>query len=136
MKKILLTCLVTVLTTGMAYAATPCNQFEIKIINKLSDDLLVTTIDLKGADLQPGGIQKIGSDEAQVFTVNGSSDNTVMNGVFVFHTISIPSKNVKIKFDLKNLGLICEHTDQTPASDLPVEKTRLPGKVEYTISGK
>ena len=136
MKKIQILLLTTLLSTGMVFAGTPCNQFEIKISNKFSDDLLVTTIDLKGADLQPGGIQKIGSEKSQVFTVNGSTENTAMNGEFIFHTISLPSKTVKIKFDLNNAGLICEHTDQSPESDLPVEKTRLPGKVEYTINSK
>lgn len=59
-----------------------------------------------------------------------------MNAEFVFHTISLPSKEVKIQFALKNSKIICEHTDKTPASDYSVEKTRLPNKVEYVIFNK
>ena len=136
MNKIKLACLVSLLSTSIAYATTPCDGFEFKLKNNLADDLLVTTIQLHGADLQPGGIQKIASKTTQAFTVNSSKADVPMNGEFVFHTISLPVKTVKIQFDLKNVGLICEHSDHSPASDYSVEKTRLPGSVNYTISNK
>ena len=133
MKKITSAILISLISTGMAYAATPCEQFEVKISNNTSDNLLVTTIKLDGADLQPGGIQKIDSKQTQVFTVNGSSDKA-MSGEFVFHSLDLPSKLVKINFELQNYGVVCQHTDKTPASDYAVEKTRVPGKVEYNIN--
>lgn len=134
--KIKLACFASLLFSGVISAATPCDGFELKIKNSLAEDILVTTINLNGAELQPGGIQKINSNNEQVFTVNNSAENVAMNGEFVFHTISLPSKSVKIQFDMKNLGLLCEHTDNTPSSDFEVSKTRLPGKVNYTISNK
>ena len=136
MNKIKLACLTSLFFTGVVSAAIPCDGFELKIKNSLADDLLVTTIKLHGAELQPAGIQKIDSKLEQVFTVNSSAENVPMVGEFVFHTISLPSREVKIQFDLKNSGLICEHTDNSPVSDYEVSKTRLPGKVYYTISNK
>lgn len=129
-------CFVSLLATNISYAAPPCDGFEIKIKNAVAEDLLVTTIKLKGADIQPGGIQKIGSKKTQVFTVNSSNTNRPMNGEFKFHTISLPSKSVKIQFGLKNVGLVCEHTERSPKSDYAVNKTRLPGSVDYTITNK
>jgi hypothetical protein len=134
LNKIKLACVVSLLSSSFAYAAPPCDGFELKIKNNLADDLLVTTIKLNGADLQPGGIQKIDGNTAQVFTVNSSTQDTPMIGEFVFHTISLPSKTVKIKFNLNNSLLVCEHTDNSPLSDYAVEKNRLPGSVNYTIS--
>jgi hypothetical protein len=136
MNKIKLACLATCLIGGIAQASTPCDGFEINVQNKLADNLLVTTIKLNGADLQPGGIQKIDAGSKQAFTVNKSTDGVPMKGTLVFHTLSVPSKEVKINFDLDNSGLVCQHTDTSPDSDYSVEKTRLPGKADYTISNK
>ncbi|TAL65212.1 MAG: hypothetical protein EPN84_01880 [Legionella sp.] len=136
MNKIKLACIVSLLSSSFAYASPSCDGFELKIKNNLADDLLVTTIKLNGADLQPGGIQKIDGKTAQVFTVNSSAENTPMVGEFVFHTISIPSKTVKINFNLNNTALVCQHDDKPVDSDYAVESTRLPGSVSYTISNK
>lgn len=136
MNKLKLACIASLLASGIAQATTPCNSFEIKVKNNLADDLLVTRIKLHGAEIQPGGLQKLDAKTEQVFTVNNSAEGVPMAGVLVFHTISLPSKEVKINFDLKNAGLICEHTDTSPESDYAVEKTRLPGKVNYSISNK
>lgn len=135
MNNLKLACIASLLAAGIAQAS-PCDGFEIKIKNHLADDLLVTRIHLDGANIQPGGIQKIDGHTEQVFSVSKSSDAIAMTGDFVFHTISLPSKEVKIKFNLQNSGVVCEHTDTSPDSDYSVEKTRLPGKVNYTISNK
>jgi len=136
LNKIKFACLVSLLSTSFVYSATPCDGFELKIKNNLADNLLVTTIKLNGAEIQPGGIQKIDGNTSQVFTVNSSAQDVPMVGEFVFHTISLPSKTVTIQFTLNNAGLICEHTDTSPTGDYSVEKTRLPGSVNYTISNK
>ncbi len=133
MNKLKLALIASLLTAGLAQASTPCNSFEIKVSNNLADDLLVTHIKFSGAELQPGGIQKLNSKTEQVFTVNKSTDGLPMTGDLVFHTLSLPSKVVKIQFNLQNATLICEHTDTSPESDYTVEKTRLPGKVHYSI---
>lgn len=136
MNKLKLACIASLLATGMAQASNPCDSFEIRVKNNLADDLLVTHIQLQGAEIQPGGIQKINSKTEQVFTINNTLEAMPMQGDLVFHTISLPSKEVKIQFNLKNSGLICEHNDTSPEGDYSVEKTRLPGKVDYSIANK
>ncbi|STX29872.1 Uncharacterised protein [Legionella beliardensis] len=136
MNKIKTICLPAILAAGLtanAFAAAPCDGFEIKIKNNLPDNLLVTQVRLSGAEIQPNGIQQIEGKSEQVFTVNKSAEKGLMSGEFVFHTVSLPSKEVKVQFDLKNETLICKHDDKTPAGDYPVDKTRLPNQVAYTI---
>lgn len=134
LNKIKLACLASLLSPCFVYAASPCDGFELKIKNNLADDLLVTTLRLHGAELQPGGIQKIDSKTAQVFTINSSIKDVPMTGEFVFHTISLPSKTVTIQFTLNNSSLFCEHSDTSPSGDYSIEKTRLPGSVNYIIN--
>ncbi|MGC1181728.1 hypothetical protein [Legionella sp.] len=134
MNKIKLACLASLLSSSVVSAASPCDGFELKIKNNLVDNLLITTLKLNGAELQPGGIQKIDSKTAQVFTINSSAKNVPMAGEFVFHTISLPSKTVTIRFSLNNSSFICEHTDTSISGDYSVEKIRLPGSVNYIIS--
>lgn len=133
MQKLRLACLALLLTTGLAQAATPCNGFEIKITNNTSDDLLINKIDLQGADIEPGGIEKLDAGSTQAFTVNNSQDGKKMQGNFEFHSISLPSKEVNIKFDLDNKEIFCEHNDTGSNGDYPVDTTRLVGNVTYTI---
>lgn len=134
MNKIKLACMASFLAAGLAQAATPCDGFQIKVKNQLADNLVVTHIKLKNAVIQPRGIQKINGKSEQIFTVNRSTASLPMVGELVFHTISLPSKKVKISFDLTNSGLVCEHNDTSPDGDFSLEKTRLPGKVNYTIT--
>lgn len=135
MNKMKSLCLPALLVAGLTTNAfaLPCDGFEIKVKNNLPDKLLVTQVRLNGADIQPGGIQQIEGKSAQVFTVNKSAEKGIMSGEFVFHTVSLPSKEVKVKFDLANEAVICNHTDKTPAGDYPVDKTRLPNQVLYSI---
>lgn len=124
------------LMSGLANAATPCNGFQIEIANKLADDLIGTKIKMSGAELQPNGIEKLPAKSSQVYTVNKSKEDVPMVGEFVYHTLSLPSKQVSIKFDLKNAKLVCEHNDQPQKSDYAIDKARYPNKVHYTISNK
>ncbi|KTD19098.1 hypothetical protein [Legionella jordanis] len=134
MKKFKLACVSSLLlAAGLAKAGNPCDSFEIKVKNNLADDLVVRKIQLQGADLQPGGIQKINSKSEEVFTVSNSAEKIPMKGELILNTISLPTKEVKIRFTLENSGLICKHDDNNSQSDLGLEKTRLPGKVLYTI---
>ena len=136
LNKIKLACLASLFSSSFVYAASPCDEFELKIKNNLADSLLVTTLKLSGADLQPSGIQKIDSKTAQVFTINSSPKDASMVGKFVFHTISVPIKTVTIEFTLNNTSLFCEHTETSTSGDYSVEKSRYPGSVNYTINNK
>lgn len=121
------------LAMGVSHASVPCNGFEIKIKNNLPDNFLINQIDLQGAELQPGGIQKLDGHAEQVFTVNNSKAETKMVGTMEFHTISLPSKKVVVRFDLNNKTLYCEHNDKGSGGDYEVNKSRVPGQVVYTI---
>ena len=137
MKKIKLACLASVLAAGVAQAGTPCNGFEIKIKNDLANDnLIIRSIHMEGAEFQPSGIQQIDANSEAVFTVNNSADGAAIKGEMTLITISLPSKEVKIQFDLKNKTLTCKHTDFPQQGDLSVNHHRLPGKVDYTINYK
>lgn len=133
LKKISFVFFTSILAAGLVYASVPCNGFEIKLKNNTPDDLLIHKIELKGADLQPGGIQKLNSKQEQSFTVNESVNGHDMEGSIELHSISLPSKSVSIKFLLKNRLLICQHDDAGSASDYSLGKTRLPGNVTYNI---
>lgn len=136
MKAIKLIGLTSLFFTGVAFAATPCDGFELKIQNNLSDNFLLSTVKLRGAEIQPNGIQQLEGNKSLTFTVQSSDENTPMAGEFILHTISLPSKNVVIKYELKNMGLICEHIETPTQSDFTVQKIRLPGRVSYNISNK
>lgn len=127
-------CLTALLFSGATFAtSSPCNGFEIKIKNKTSDDLLVTKLDLSGADVQPSGLNTIKAHSEQAFTVNNSADGGKMNGQFEFNSVSLPSKKAYIKFDLKNKKLICHHHEKQMQGDYSIKSTRLPGHVKYSI---
>ena len=132
MKNIQLACIASLLATGIAHATAPCNGFEITIKNNLQDKLLATTVSLKGAEIKPGLVE-INSQSERVFSINGTDDAKDMHGELVFKTISLPSKTIHVEFDLKNLVLVCEHTNKEIANEYPVSHVRLPSKVVYTI---
>lgn len=137
MNKIKLACLLSVLAVGSVQAATPCNGFEVKFKNQLADDLVIRKVQLNGAEITPNHMEKLDAKTEQVFVVNKSQENIAMNGEFIFNTISLPVKEVVVKFDLKNGALACDHIDSPQASDYAVESTRRLGKgVDYTISNK
>ncbi|MBA4697237.1 MAG: hypothetical protein H2069_07615 [Legionella sp.] len=133
MNKLKLACLATCLVSGIASAAPSCDGFQLKLKNTLNEDLLVTTIKLDGAQIQPGLIEKLNANSEQVFTVNGSAENLPMVGEFRLHTISVPTKTLVIKYTMDNKTAMCEHTDQSEPTDMGIEKSRTVGGVEYLI---
>jgi hypothetical protein len=123
----------SMLMAGVAHASA-CEGFEIKVTNNLADDLVVRRIQLQGAEIQPAGIQKINHKSTEVFTVSKATEGVALKGALIMNTLSLPSKEVRIKFDLINKGIICEHTDHSSSDKLSLSKTRLAGKVQYTIN--
>lgn len=126
----------TLLLSGVASADPACNGFQIKIKNNLAEDLLVSRINLTGADIQPGSFETLKAKSEQVFTVNGSNVDIGMDGEFALRTIALPSKSVKIRYSLANQGPVCEHTEYSPVSDYAVEKSRGVGEVTYNINNQ
>lgn len=133
MNKLKLAIFASIFASTIVSAGTACEGFQIRLKNNLADDLLVTSIKLQGANIQPGVFEKLNSRSEQVFTINQVSDSIPMNGEFTLRTLSLPSKTVKINYSLENNGAVCEHTDKSPASDYPLEKTRKLGEVQYAI---
>ncbi|MBA2652298.1 MAG: hypothetical protein H0U73_08545 [Tatlockia sp.] len=137
MKTLKLACISTLLAAGIAHASIPCNGLEIKIKNNTTEDLIATGIKLVGAELNPGSSPQINAKTEQVFSVNNSNKDVEMTGELIFHTASLPSKEVKIQFNLRNKTLSCHHEDITPLNaNFSIDKNRYAGKVDYTISHK
>ncbi|MDR3504183.1 MAG: hypothetical protein P4L79_16565 [Legionella sp.] len=101
-----------------------------------ADDLLVTTIKLNGAEIQPAVFEKLNHKSEQVFTINRSNQDLPVTGEFTLHSISLPSKTVKIKYTLENNVGFCEHTDNSPQGDYAIEKKRKMGAVQYNINSQ
>lgn len=134
MKKIKFLGLSTLLFTGFVHAI-PCDSFDLKINNKLDEDLVLSRIQLDGSHIQPEGIKTIESNAAQLFTFSDSSKANI-KGMFVFHPVSLPTQEINIKFELKNSGKICEFSDKSTVSDYLIKQEYTPGKVNYLILDK
>ena len=133
MNKIRIACMASILVTSIVQASVPCDGFEIKIQNTLADSLVITKTELTGANLEPNGLQKIDGYSEATFTVNGSTAGVPMEGHLTLRTLSLPVKTVRIRFNLDNRVLVCEHSNDASDGDLPISHTRLPGKITYTI---
>lgn len=131
----------SILAAGIANAAPTapaCDGFQIKVKNTLPDSLVVKTVKLQGAEIQPGAWEKIAPGQEAIFTVNRSLAGAEMAGEVALTSInSIPPKTLHIRFNLKNTALTCNHTDTTSKDDdYSVSTTRLPGTVNYSIANK
>ncbi|HHF7349530.1 TPA: hypothetical protein ACPSKE_002738 [Legionella feeleii] len=136
MNKIKLAFIVSILVTEIASASSSCDGFQIRLKNNLADDLWVTTINLRGAEIQPGAFEKLKRQSEQVFTINRTSENLPMTGEFTLHTLSFPAKTVKITYTLEDKIAFCEHSDNSPRGDYAVEKNRILGGVQYSINNQ
>lgn len=136
MNKFKLLGLTSFLISGLVSAAPVCDGFQLKIANNLADNLLVTSVKIKGAKIQPSSIEKLDSKAEQVFTINSSNDNSPIQGEFVLHTLSVPFKTIKIKYSLESKGAVCENRSHSASKDFTVQKTREVGQVSYTIASK
>lgn len=119
---------------ALGNAANPCDDFKIKLKNNLPHDMLIKTLTIEGANIQPQGIQKINPNSEGTFTVNNTIDNGPMRAVVTLNSISIPSKVFKVRFNLTNDGLVCQHEELSREGDLTATSTRLPGEISYSIN--
>ncbi len=124
MNKIKLLGLSALFVSGLANADPACSGFELVIKNSSKDDLFISIAQLIGAEISPIGLKKIDKDSTQIFVVNNPKSEDAMEGEFNLHTISIPSKDVKIKYYLSNKGPICQHTQTEVVGDFNVSKAR------------
>lgn len=135
-KSIKLTCLASILAAGVSYAGAPCNGFAIKIKNNLPEALILNKVNLVGANLQPGSLDRIAANAEATFVVNNVSQK-LLNGQLVFVPERLPLRKIEVAFDLKNGLLMCKHSDKTnkPAEGYPISKARNYSGVTYTING-
>lgn len=137
MNKLKLACLAPFFIGGVAFAGPSCNGFQIKLKNNLADSLVVTSVKLNGADIQPGSFENLNSGAEQAFTINNSNENTPMTGEFTLRTASLPVKTVKIAYTLENKTGVCDHTDiPQSGNDYAAVKSRELGAVKYDISNQ
>lgn len=132
MKKITNIFLVSLLASGIGYAAQPCDGFQVVVKNNTADKFYATTAHIDAATIAPGLVELNANSEV-VFTVSDSEEAPALVGEMIFRTFSLPSKKVHISFDLKNQALLCEHTNKDAYNEYKVDSTRLPGKVTYNI---
>lgn len=128
--------LALLLGSNIVSAALPCDGFVLNVKNKLADDLLVTTVKLENADLTPNTLERINAREEQFFVVNNTIEPDSMNGEFVFNTITIPYKTVKIKFQLANRSGVCEYTTLSVEGDYSVIPSQIFNQADFTIVNK
>jgi len=133
MKILKMAALSLALINSAAYAVEACDGFRITLKNDLADDLILHTIKLKGATIQPDKFEILKGGTSQVFTVSDSAAEGIIKGRFVLHTKSIPTKKVKIIYHLENKSPACSHTNKSPQSDYKVDEKRKLGEVEYSI---
>ncbi|MFC3907885.1 hypothetical protein ACFORL_02160 [Legionella dresdenensis] len=134
MNKLKLICFASLLSVGVSHASTLCNGFQIKIRNNLPHAITSQKITLSnGAVINPNNDQTIPAHSERVYVVENTPDGALMFGKMNFKTDTNDAKKIKLKFTLEGKLAICEHDDKTTETDYPVEKTRSPGQVTYTI---
>lgn len=136
MSSIKLAGLVTLLASSITSAyALPCDSFRLNVKNSLQDDLWITEVKLTGAEIQKPMLEKLASKAEMSLVVNHTSDQA-MDGVISLHTLSAPTKTVRIRYSLKNDGAVCKLIDYSPQGDYAVEQSSInKDEVNYTIHG-
>ena len=120
---------------GMAQAGSVCSGFQVKLKNTLPDDFVITNVQMTNGNLQPGAGQTLRGKSEQIFVVNDASKKEAIFGEFSLSSVSLPVKNVKIKFRLKDHALYCGHHTQDKSGDYTVKGHRSPGRITYTLKG-
>lgn len=133
MNKINLALAASLLTIGTAHAS-PCDGFEIKVLNKLSDEMIIKTIRLDGGEIAPNNTQQLKQNTEESFIITNVSKNGNQEGELIFNTVSYPVREVRIEFGFYDSGLECKYSDSVSGSDVVVTKSGYPGKVHYTFA--
>lgn len=132
--KILFTGLVTALVFNVAYASKHCDGYEIKLINKSSEALMMPKAELIGGDLQPKNFERIAPHSELVLTVNNVEKNN-LHGEIELRTISMPRHSVTLNFKLSNNMFQCDFDNKGIDSDgLEVSQSHNSRHVSYTIN--
>lgn len=134
LNKIGIASLISIATSLAALAEGACENFDITLESTIPDNLLVRKIELdNGAKLEPSNFEVIKGNTQQKFTVNNASADDAMNGKIVLNTVSLPTKEVRLLFSIKNKKIFCEHTDNGSTGDYHLEKSRHTNGVSYKI---
>lgn len=121
--------------TGFAQANNVCSGFTIKLKNSLPDDFIINQINVTNAQIQPDQIEKLKSNSEQIFVINDAQKNKDIYGEMSLHSVSLPIKTIKIKFQLEDNKVFCGHNLTSSEGDYSVYQNRVAGGVAYTING-
>lgn len=134
MKTIKNLCIATCIAiSSVSFAQGICDGFIVSLKNTLPDEFIIRTIHINGATLEPGHIDILKGKTEQKLTVNNASKDDRMEGKITLNSLSLPTKEIRIRFYLSDKGLYCQHTDNNSQGDHPVEKNRDFGGVTYKI---
>lgn len=131
--KLVSLCVGSVFAVGLAHASTHCNGYEIKIVNKLKDDLIISKAQLVGAELQPKHEERIAANSQLVFTVNNTSTKH-MNAEFILKTGILTNHALTMNFELTNAPLRCDFDNKGSKADgFALSESHSSSQVVYTI---
>lgn len=137
MNKLKLIGLASLLATGIAHASSPCEGFQVKIKNNLADNLYITSFDVNGAKMDHE--YKLSARGEQNLTVTESAEGVPVRGKVFLYTLSVPAKEVSIRFVLFNDEKAgkCIPLDLSSSSNhYAVEATQGDKEVVYSITNK
>ena len=131
--KLLSLCIGSIFAVGLAHASTHCNDYEIKIVNKLDNELMISKAQLIGAELQPKHEVRIAAHSSLVYTVSNTAIKK-MKGEFVFKAISLPVRTIVLNLELRNGLVHCDFDNKGIKNDgLAVSESHSSSEAVYTI---
>lgn len=127
--------LITSLSLGAAHAGgtAPCNGFKINLKNHTKHQLVVDQVSLSNGTIHSVDPQPIEVNESALYTVNGTIEDTVMQGQILAHLNDAPLKSVRINFDLTNKNVTCEVSNTTQQGNLSTKFDRVLGGLNLPV---
>lgn len=126
--------LITLLSAGVAHATTaPCNGFKLEFKNKLHQRLIMDEVHFKGGTVGASGSNMIEAGDTLFYTVNGSSEEGIMQGEFLMYAPNEPEKIVHVNFTLKNGSTSCLVDNFHKEGTLDADYSRALGGATFRI---
>lgn len=127
--------LVSSIAFGVSNAATaPCNGFKINLENKAHEQLIVDGVSLTNGTINSVDPQLIEVNKKATYTINSTIEGNVMAGEFFVHSLTEPSKQVRIHFNLTNKDMVCEVNNKSQAGTLKTGFHRVLGGLNLPVS--
>ena len=137
-KKLLVVGVFSLVSTVSYAGSSSCDGFEVVLSNHLPSNLLLTERHVEGASLDPMLMINIPANGSQRLIVKPDDHGLLKSAKieFKFNTLSLPTRQIKVKFKLENFPLICLHSDLSSHGEegVVVDSSRGIGKITYKIS--